>query len=57
VAEREAWHRRQRAVFQQFLAVEPGDDAAVGAIRAEAVRTLPLMALLRRVIVTAARPR
>jgi SAM-dependent methyltransferase len=56
VAEREAWHRRQRAVIQRVLATEPGDDPAIEQLRAEAVRTLPLMALLRRVIITAVRP-
>jgi ubiquinone/menaquinone biosynthesis C-methylase UbiE len=56
VAEREAWHQRQHAVYQQALAADPGDDPALERMRSEATRMLPLMPLLRRVIITAVRP-
>jgi ubiquinone/menaquinone biosynthesis C-methylase UbiE len=56
VAEREAWHQRQRRVFERALSADPKNDPALEQLRGEASRMLPLMPLQRRVIVTAVRP-
>ncbi|HKS99138.1 MAG TPA: class I SAM-dependent methyltransferase [Rugosimonospora sp.] len=57
VAEREDWHRRQYALIRRLIATDPGSDGAVRRLRDEALRSRAWMALIRRVIVTAVRPR
>ncbi|RZU51347.1 methyltransferase family protein [Krasilnikovia cinnamomea] len=57
VTHRPDLQRRQQAVFRRALATDPGRDRAMTQLRAEAVRMLPLMPLLRRVHITAVRAR
>lgn len=57
VAERPEWQQREHVVFQRALATDPGDDPALQQLHDEAGRMLPHIPRVRRVIVTAIRPR
>jgi SAM-dependent methyltransferase len=48
---------RAEGLFRRVTRIDPGDDSALVQLRAEAAVVLPLMPLLRRVHITAIRPR
>jgi SAM-dependent methyltransferase len=56
VADRLAWRQRERAMWEEAAALDPGDDPALQSLHGEAVRTLPTFDLLRRVMATAVAP-
>jgi len=56
VRERPGWRERERAMWEEAAALEPGDDAALRAFHEEGVRSLPTLDLTRRVMASATAP-
>lgn len=53
VAERPAWRALERGMWEEAVALNPSDDAAVRSFHDEGVRSLETFSLYRRVIATA----
>ena len=56
VHERTAWLDRERAVWEEAAALDPGDDPALRSFHDEGVRSLATFGLVRRVMATATAP-
>ncbi len=56
VWERPGWRDRERAMWKEAAALDPGDDPALRAFHEEGVRSLPILNLTRRVMATATAP-
>src|SRR5215469_8949772 len=56
VRERPGWRDRERAMWEEAAALEPGDDAALRAFHEEGVSSLPMLDLTRRVMASATAP-
>lgn len=56
VLDRPAWRARERAMWEEARALEPGDDPALRSFHDEGVRVLENFDLLRRVMGTATAP-
>ena len=56
VRERPAWLERERAIWEEAVTIDPGDDPALISFHGEAVRSLEHFALIRRVLAVAAAP-
>lgn len=56
VRERPAWRERERAVWEEAVALDPGDDPALHSFRDEGTRSLGHIDLIRRVLAVATRP-
>lgn len=56
VAERPSWRARERAVWEEAVTIDPGDDRALIAFTAEAARSIEHFDLIRRVRAVATRP-
>ena len=56
VRERPAWLDRERAVWDEAAAIDPGDDPALASFHGEAVRSLEHTTLIRRVLAVATAP-
>jgi SAM-dependent methyltransferase len=56
VADRPAWRARERSLWEEAAATDPGTDPALRSLHEEGVRTLPIFDLLRRVLATATAP-
>ena len=56
VRDRPGWRTSEQAMWEEAAALDPGDDAARQSFHDEAVRTLPLVSLTRRVMATATAP-
>jgi len=56
VRERPGWRDRERAMWQEAAALDPGGDPALRAFHEEGVRSLPILDLTRRVMATATAP-
>lgn len=57
VRERRDWRALERAMWEEAVALEPGDDPALRSMHDEGVRSLQTWDLVRRVMATAAAPR
>ncbi len=55
VRERPEWRTRERAMWEEAAALDPGDDPALRSFHDEGVRSLQTFGLLRRVMGTATR--
>ena len=56
VRERPDWRARERAMWDEAAALDPGDDPALRSFHDEGVRAVAGFSLLRRVLATAAAP-
>jgi SAM-dependent methyltransferase len=56
VRERPGWRARERAMWEEAAALDPGNDPALRSFHDEGVRSLEAFSLLRRVIATATAP-
>lgn len=56
VAERPAWRAQERGMWEEAVALDPGDDPALRSLHDEGVRSLETFSLYRRVIATATAP-
>jgi SAM-dependent methyltransferase len=56
VSERPDWRERERGLWEEAVALDPGDDPALRSFHDEGVRSLETFGLLRRVIATATAP-
>ena len=56
VRDRPGWRARERAMWREAAALDPGDDPALRSFHDEGVRSLELFGLVRRVIATASTP-
>ena len=56
VAERPGWRARERAMWEEAAALDPGDDPALRSFHDEGTRSLATFSLLRRVLATATAP-
>jgi SAM-dependent methyltransferase len=56
VRDRPSWLAREHALWEQAVTLDPGEDPALRSFHAEAVRSLPWTALLRRVLAVAGNP-
>ena len=56
VRDRPAWLAREHALWEEAVTLDPGDDPALRSFHAEAVKSLPWTALLRRVLAVATSP-
>jgi SAM-dependent methyltransferase len=56
VLDRPSWRERERAMWEEAAALDPGHDPALHSLHDEAVRTLPIFHLMRRVMATATAP-
>lgn len=56
VRERPAWRERERAVWEEAVTIDPGNDPALLSFHGEGVRSLEHFALVRRVVATATAP-
>jgi SAM-dependent methyltransferase len=56
VRDRPAWRAHERAMWEEALALEPGDDPALRSFHDEGVRSLETFDLSRRVMGTATAP-
>jgi SAM-dependent methyltransferase len=56
VRDRPSWLARERALWEEAAALDPGDDPALRSLHDEAVRSLQWAALLRRVLAVATNP-
>ncbi|MHB1432534.1 MAG: class I SAM-dependent methyltransferase [Streptosporangiaceae bacterium] len=56
VREHPAWLDRERAVWEEAAAIDPGDDPALISFHGEAVRSLEHSTLIRRVLAVATAP-
>jgi SAM-dependent methyltransferase len=57
VRDRPAWLARERALWEEAVALDPGDDPALRSLHDEGVRSLGWGHLLRRVLAVATSPR
>jgi SAM-dependent methyltransferase len=57
VRDRPSWLARERALWEEAAALDPGDDPALRSIHDEGVRSLQWGPLLRRVLAVATNPR
>jgi SAM-dependent methyltransferase len=57
VRDRPSWLARERALWEEAVALDPGDDPALRSLHEEGVRSLQWAALLRRVLAVATNPR
>jgi len=57
VRERPDWQGRERAMWEEAVALDPGDDPALQSLHNEGVRVLAGFHLIRRVMATATAPR
>jgi SAM-dependent methyltransferase len=56
VRDRPLWLAREHALWEETVTLDPGDDPALRSFHAEAVKSLPWTALLRRVLAVASNP-
>jgi SAM-dependent methyltransferase len=56
VSERPSWRAQERAMWQEAVTLDPGDDPALRSFHDEGVRSLALFDLVRRVMATATAP-
>lgn len=56
VLDRPIWRERERAMWEDAVALDPGDDAALQSLHNEGVRVLSTFDLMRRVMATATAP-
>lgn len=56
VRERPAWLERERAIWEEAVTIDPGDDPALISFHGEGVRSLEHLALIRRVLAVATAP-
>jgi SAM-dependent methyltransferase len=56
VRERPSWQERERAMWEDAAALDPGDDPALRSLHDEAVSVLPSFGRLRRVLAVAVSP-
>jgi SAM-dependent methyltransferase len=56
VRERPSWLARERALWEEAVALDPGDDPALRSLHEEGVRTLQQDGMLRRVLAVATNP-
>jgi SAM-dependent methyltransferase len=56
VRERPAWQERERAIWEEAVTIDPGDDPALVSFHDEGVRSLERFALIRRVLAVATAP-
>jgi SAM-dependent methyltransferase len=56
VRDRPAWRARERAMWEEAVALDPGDDPAIRSFHDEGVSVLPTFDLIRRVMATATAP-
>jgi SAM-dependent methyltransferase len=56
VCERPDWRTRERAMWEEAAALDPGDDPALRSFHDEGVRSLEFFGLVRRVMAVATRP-
>jgi len=56
VLNRPSWLARERALWEEVVTLDPGGDPALRSLHAEAVKSLPWTALLRRVLAVATSP-
>jgi ubiquinone/menaquinone biosynthesis C-methylase UbiE len=57
VRDRPSWLARERALWEEAVTLDPGDDPALRSLYAEGVKSLQWTALLRRVLAVATSPR
>ena len=57
VRERPSWLARERALWEEAVALDPGDDPALQSLHGEGVRSLEWGPALRRVLAVATNPR
>jgi hypothetical protein len=57
VRDRPSWLAREKSLWEEAAALDPGDDPALRSLQAEAVKSLEWGPLLRRVLAVAASPR
>ena len=55
VHDRPSWLAREHALWEEAITLNPGEDPALRAFHAEAVKSLPWTALLRRVLAVASK--
>jgi len=56
VRERPSWLARERALWEEAVTLDPGEDPALQSLHAEGVKSLPWTTLLRRVLAVATNP-
>ena len=56
VGDRPGWQARERAMWEEAAALDPGDDPALRSFHDEGVRSLAIFDLLRRVMAAATAP-
>jgi SAM-dependent methyltransferase len=56
VRDRPSWLAREHALWEETVALDPGEDPALRSFHAEGVKSLPWTALLRRVLAVATSP-
>jgi SAM-dependent methyltransferase len=56
VRSRPSWLARERALWEEAVTIDPGEDPALRSLHAEAVRSLEWTSLLRRVLAVATSP-
>ena len=56
VRDRPSWLARERALWEEAVATDPGQDAALRSLHAEGVRSLEWTSSLRRVLAVATSP-
>jgi SAM-dependent methyltransferase len=56
VSDRPSWRAHERAMWEEAVALDPGDDPALRSFHDEGVRSLAVFDLLRRVMATATAP-
>lgn len=56
VRERPGWRARERAMWEEAAAIDPGDDPALQSFHDEGVRSLETFGLIRRVMASATAP-
>ena len=57
VRDRPSWLARERALWEEAVTLDPGDDPALRSLHAEGVKSLQWIPLLRRVLAVATNPR
>ena len=56
VRDRPGWRARERAMWEEAAALDPGSDPALRSFHDESIRALDTFGLVRRVIATATAP-
>jgi SAM-dependent methyltransferase len=56
VRDRPSWLARERALWEETVTLDPGNEPALRSLHAEGVKSLPWTALLRRVMAVATNP-